>query len=260
MEVLYRLLALLGRALLRVMGWRVQMAGAEHIPAEGAAVVVSNHISYLDPLVVGRVLHERGRLPRFLAKEELFRIPLAGSLLLRMRHVPVDRHGDGAGRALPQALERLADGHVVVLWPEGTISSAFVPAADEAKSGAARMAMAAGVPLIPVATWGGQRIATKHRPRNLQRGVLLVARVGEPLAYEPGDDPGEVTRRVMARLSELVDEAASTYAQRPAGPHDDWWQPRHLGGSAPSVAEAAAARARERDEKRRRRAAEGRDG
>jgi 1-acyl-sn-glycerol-3-phosphate acyltransferase len=134
------------------------------------------------------------------------------------------------------------------MFPEGTISRSFVPA--RGKNGAARMAMTAGAPLIPGAVWGSQRILTKGRPRNLQRGVPITVSFGEPIPYEPGEDATEVTDRLMARITELVDAAAATYPGKPAGEDDAWWLPAHLGGRAPTVQQAKEMAAREAAERR----------
>jgi 1-acyl-sn-glycerol-3-phosphate acyltransferase len=255
MEPIYRPIALLLKAIVRVMGWRLLLSGQDRIPPSGPAVLACNHISYIDPVMIGLAADRQGRLIRFLAKIELFEIPIWGRMMRQMRHIAVDRHGAGGGTAFEQAVDRLRSGYLVGVWPEATISTSFVPA--EGKTGAARMAMAAGVPLVPVGLWGGQRIHTKNRPRTMRRGVALAVRVGAPVAYEPDEDPGVVTDRLMAAIAELVEQAAATYPQRPSGPDDTWWLPRHLGGTAPSVEEAAAARAAEREAKRARRAARG---
>jgi 1-acyl-sn-glycerol-3-phosphate acyltransferase len=253
MEPIYRPIALVLKALIKVMGWRFLITGQSRIPAAGPAVLACNHISYVDPVMIGLAADRQGRLIRFLAKIELFEMPIWGRMMRQMRHIPVDRHGAGGGSAFEHAVDRLRSGHLVGVWPEATISTSFVPA--EGKTGAARMAMAAGVPLIPVALWGGQRIHTKNRPRTMRRGVVLAVRVGEPVAYDPDEDPRAVTDRLMAAISELVSQAAATYPQRPDGPDDTWWLPRHPGGTAPSAEDAAAARAAEREAKRARRAA-----
>jgi 1-acyl-sn-glycerol-3-phosphate acyltransferase len=130
------------------------------------------------------------------------------------------------------------------MFPEGTISRSFVPRAG--KTGAARMAMAAGVPLIPSAVWGSQRIITKGRPRNFERGVAISVAYDAPIAYDPDDDPGEVTKRLMEKVNDLVESLWATYPQQPAAPDDAWWLPAHLGGTAPTIEAAEEMAARER--------------
>jgi 1-acyl-sn-glycerol-3-phosphate acyltransferase len=239
--------------LYKAMGWKLHVEGVEHVPAEGGGVLASNHVGYLDFTFIGFGTRERGRLVRFMAKKEVFDHKVAGPLMRGMKHVPVDRFGR-AGDALSAAGKALRDGELIGMFPEGTISRSFVPAA--AKTGAARMAMEAGVPLIPTAVWGSQRILTKGRPKNLQRKVAISIAYGEPIPYESDGDPGEVTKRLMDSVGTLVDHLQRTYPQQPAGDDDRWWLPAHLGGTAPTVSESEEMSAREQAERRARRQAE----
>lgn len=248
--LLYRSIAAPIRSLMRVMGWRVLVTGAEHLP-DGPAVLVSNHVSYLDPIHLGHVVDGQGRMPHFLAKRELFDHRAMGPLLRRLRQVPVDRGAD-RGSSVDVASQLLAQGEWVVVFPEGTISTSFVPA--DPRSGAARIALAAGAPIVPVALWGGQRIATKNRPRHLTtRDVVLATRIGPPVSCEPDEEPRAVMTRAWEAVTELVDAAQRTYPHRPTDGEDPWWLPRHLGGTAPSEAEAAELRRAEAEERRARR-------
>ena len=236
--------------LFKVMGWRIDVTGSEHIPVTGPAVVATNHIGYLDFTFVGYGVREQGRMLRFLAKKEIFDHPVAGPLMRGMKHVPVDRFGK-AKDAFHAAIEALQRGELIGMFPEATISRSFVPAAG--KSGAARMAMEASAPLIPGVVWGSQRILTKGRPRNLQRGIPITVEFGAPIEYSPGEDPADVTKRLMASIETLVDKASREYPDQPAGDADRWWVPAHLGGTAPTVEEADAMAAKERAARRARR-------
>lgn len=253
MEPVYRCVIGAFVGLFRVMGWKIDVRGSQHIPRTGGAVLATNHIGYLDFTFVGYAAREQKRLVRFMAKKEVFDHPVAGPLMRGMKHVPVDRFGRAvdALRAGVNALER---GEVIGMFPEGTVSRSFVPA--KAKTGAARMAMLAGVPLVPGAVWGSQRLLTKGQPRQFPRGVAISVAFGPPIAYGPDDDPGQVTKRLMASVSELVDDLARAYPQRPSSDADRWWQPAHLGGTAPSAEESAARAAQESAERRARRRAE----
>nr|MDP9405615.1 1-acyl-sn-glycerol-3-phosphate acyltransferase [Actinomycetota bacterium] len=215
----------------KLMGWQVRVTGAEHIPAVGAGVVATNHVGYLDFTFVGYGTRARGRKLRFLAKQEIFDKPVVGALMRGMRHIPVDRFGS-AQDALIHAVDALRSGELIGMFPEATISRSFVPIAG--KSGAARMALDAGVPLIPGAVWGSQRLLTKGRPRHLQRNVVVTVDFGSPIPYVVGDDPAEVTKRLMTAIEALVDHAQRDYPQQPSGPADRWWLPAHLGGTAPT--------------------------
>jgi 1-acyl-sn-glycerol-3-phosphate acyltransferase len=236
----------------RIMGWPVTTIGVEHIPRVGGAVIASNHIGYLDFTFIGYGAKRRKRYVRFMAKKEVFDHPVSGPLMKGMKHVPVDRFGR-AGDALRAALDALGSGELIGMFPEGTISRSFVPAA--AKNGAARMAMQAGVPLIPVAVWGSQRILTKGRKPNWQRGVPITVAYGAPIAYQPDEDAGAVTARLMAAIEAMVDQLQRSYRDASSGP-GAWWQPAHLGGGAPTVAESAALAAQEQTQRRARRRAQ----
>ncbi|MBD0324491.1 MAG: 1-acyl-sn-glycerol-3-phosphate acyltransferase [Aldersonia sp.] len=236
--------------LFKAMGWDIRVRGIEHVPAVGPAVVATNHVGYLDFTYVGVGVREKGRMLRFLAKKEIFDHPIAGPLMRGMKHVPVDRFGKPQD-AFRHAVAALRSGEMIGMFPEATISRSFVPAAG--KSGAARMAMEASAPLIPGAVWGSQRILTKGRPKNLQRKVVITVDFGAPIEYSPGEDAADVTKRLMTSIEKLVDNAARTYPQEPAGPDDRWWVPAHLGGTAPTVEEADEMAAQERAARRARR-------
>ena len=253
MEPVYTPVIAIVTGFFKAMNWDIGVTGAEHVPAEGPAVLATNHVGYLDFTFVGYGAHQRDRLVRFLAKKEVFDHRVAGPLMRGMKHVPVDRYGR-ARDALDESVDRLHRGQVIGMFPEGTISRSFMPAAG--KTGAARMAMAAGAPLIPGAVWGSQRILTKGRPRNFQRNVVITVTFGPAIPYAADDQPQQVTDRLMASIGELVDAAQRTYPQRPANAADGWWLPAHLGGTAPTVEEAAAMATRERIERRKRRRAE----
>jgi 1-acyl-sn-glycerol-3-phosphate acyltransferase len=231
------------------MRWTIVTSGAEHFPAEGGAVIATNHVGYLDFVFVGYAARERKRLVRFMAKKEVFDHRVSGPLMRGMKHIPADRFGN-AGRAIELSVEACKNGEIVGMFPEGTISRSFVPRAG--KTGAARIAIEAGVPLIPGAVWGTQRILTKGRPKNFERGVAMTVDIGEPVPYAPGEDPGAVTTRLMERITELVQSAEKGYPQNPDRPAGEWWLPAHLGGGAPSIEEADAIATRERAERARR--------
>ena len=102
------------------------------------------------------------------------------------------------------------------------------------------MALEAGVPLLPAVVWGSQRIMTKGRKRDLTRGTPLRVVVGEPFTPTPGADPVAVTADLKRRMSVLLEEAIATYPGTPRSPEDTWWIPARLGGTAPTLEQAAA--------------------
>ncbi|MFD0202511.1 MULTISPECIES: lysophospholipid acyltransferase family protein [Saccharothrix] len=213
------------KLMFRVLDMRITVEGAEHVPTTGGAVLASNHVSYLDFIFAGYGAQPARRLVRFMAKHEVFKHRVSGPLMRGMHHIPVDR---AAGQAsYQQALDALRSGEVVGIFPEATISRSFT--VKDVKSGAVRMAAEAGVPLLPTAVWGTQRLWTKGRPKSLtQRHVPITIIVGEPM--EPTTDAA-----LRERMQELLDDAQARY---PGPGEGQWWQPAHLGGTAPTPAEA----------------------
>ena len=169
-------------------------------------------------------------MPRFMAKRELFDHRVTGPVMRACRHIEVDR-ADGE-RSLAVAQEFLDRGEVVGIFPEATISRAME--IKELKTGAARIAHAAGVPLIPVVVWGTQRLFTKDHDKDLSRGKAITVSVGAPVPLA-GDAVAD-TAALKVRMSGLLDEAIRNYPQHEPGA---WWLPASYGGSAPTLTEAA---------------------
>ena len=233
----YRLVIRAALIVFRLFDFRFDVRGSEHVPADGGAVICSNHVSYLDFTFLGLGALPRFRLVRFMAKAAVFQHWFAGPFMRAMLHIPVDRRAGAA--AFEAAVRALKDGEIVGVFPEATISSSFT--VKELKAGAARMAVDAGVPIVPAAVWGGQRIATKHHRVRLRRGVAITVLLGEPLLAEPGESTQELLGRTRVAMEALLDQAQRSYPQRPSGPEDRWWLPASLGGTAPTPEEAAAA-------------------
>jgi 1-acyl-sn-glycerol-3-phosphate acyltransferase len=236
-ELVYPPVIAAAKVMFRVLDLRIKVDGSQHIPTSGGAVIVCNHIGYLDFIFCGFGAVLAGRLVRFMAKKSVFDHRLSGPLMRGMHHIPVDR---GAGlAAYEQALAALKDGEVVGVFPEATISRSFT--IKELKTGAARMAVAAGVPIVPMALWGSQRLWTKGRPRTLtRRHVPISIAVGQPLIPSGRDDGDAVTAKLRQRMSTLLDTVQRGYPDQPHRPDDAWWQPAHLGGTAPTPEEAKA--------------------
>ena len=219
-----------------LLGIRFHVTGAEHVPKSGGAVMTLNHLSYLDFSFGGLAARPAKRLVRFMAKKEVFDHKVSGPLMRGMKHIPVDRYGGGA-ESYQAAVKALTSGEIVGVFPEATISTSYE--LKDFKSGAARMAMEAGVPIVPVVMWGGQRIMTKGRRRDPTRGTHVRIVVGEQFFPDPTADPVAVTAELKARMSVLLDKAQATYAGRPRSPEDTWWIPARLGGTAPTLEQAA---------------------
>jgi len=234
-ELVYPPVIALAKTMFRVLDMRLTVEGSEHVPTSGGVVLACNHVSYLDFIFCGFGALPSKRLVRFMAKRSVFDNKISGPLMRGMRHIPVDR---AAGLAsYEQAVRALRAGEAVGVFPEATISRSFM--IKELKSGAARMAAEAGVPIIPVALWGTQRFWTKGRPRDLtQRHIPILINVGEPMSVAEDDDPDAVTDDLRGRLQTMVDRLQTVYPDKPSGPEDAWWLPAHLGGTAPTLADA----------------------
>lgn len=214
---------------------KITVTGAEHVPTSGGAVIACNHVSYLDFIFCGLGAQPARRLVRFMAKHEIFANRFAGPLMRGMHHIPVDR--DAGLASYRQALSALKDGEVVGIFPEATISRSFV--VKELKTGAARMAGAAKVPIVPMALWGPQRMWTKGRPRRLlQRHVPITIAVGEPLIPAPRGNGDATMIELRQRMSALAEGLQRAYPVEPRSAADSWWQPAYLGGTAPTPEEA----------------------
>jgi 1-acyl-sn-glycerol-3-phosphate acyltransferase len=236
-ELVYPPILLAAKTLFRVLDNKFTIEGTEHIPATGGAVIACNHIGYLDFIYCGLGALPAKRLVRFMAKKEIFENKIAGPLMRGMHHIPVDR--DAGMASFREGVARLKAGEVVGIFPEATISQSFT--VKEIKSGAVRMAAAAGVPIIPMALWGTQRLWTKGRPRTLtKRHVPISILVGEPILPVKGEDRELLAKNLRTRMSELVDRVQADYPESPTSADDKWWMPAHLGGTAPTPEEAAA--------------------
>ena len=224
----------------RLLGQRIEMTGTEHVPRTGGVLLAVNHIGYVDFVYGGLAANPSGRKVRFMAKKELFDHRWVGPLMRSLHHIEVDR---GAGEtSLATALGFLKAGEAVGIFPEATISRAME--LKEFKTGAVRIAAAAGVPLVPVIVWGTQRIKTKDHPQDFGRGKTIAIRVGAPLHPTGGDHVAE-TAELKAVMSGMLDAAIDSYpdSEQPPG---CWWLPARFGGSAPTLEEAAVLDAEEK--------------
>ena len=240
-ELVYPPVILLARAAFRLLGLHNHVEGSANVPISGGAVLACTHVSYLDFIFVGLGAYPTRRLVRFMAKKPVFDNKVAGPLMRGMHHIPVDRKA-GAG-AYDAALAALRAGELVGMFPEATISRSFE--VKDLKTGAARLAQDAGVPLLPVTVWGTQRLWTKGRPRQfhnqlVRRGLPITVLVGPAVPMAPDEDAETITTRLSDSLRTLLTQAQRDYPDRPAGPDDTWWLPAALGGSAPSPESAAA--------------------
>ena len=190
--------------------WR----GAENIPTSGPIICVSNHISYLDPLVFAHFLHDNGRAPRFLGKAELFRIPFIGTVLRGAGQVPVERESPNARQAFEHAIAFLKAGHLLGVYPEGTLTRDPNLWPMKAKSGVARLAIMTKTQVVPCAQWGAEAVLPPYgRKISLFPRKTFHVWAGKPLDfskwYGREEDPiaiGEATEYVMQALTSILEE------------------------------------------------------
>ena len=212
----------------KYLGLRFDFKGVENIPREGGAILAMNHVGYLDFALIGTAALPVNRYVRFMAKKEIFENKIAGPLMRGMHHISVDRSSGSA--SFVAALRALKSGEIVGIFPEGTISVSFE--LKEFKSGAVRLAMGAGVPVIPAVVWGSQRIWTKKVKRNLKRNKFPISvTFGEPLYFTKADDVEEGEAQLRAAMQALLLDVQSHYPDSHEGAR---WAPIRLGGSAPA--------------------------
>lgn len=227
----WRVITVLVVTLARVCRWRIHVEGLEHLPRRGGAVLIYNHHSYLDFVMLAwAIVRQLHRPVRFLAKREIWQSRWIGWIVRWAEAVPVDRTSTHArADAYRAAVDALAAGDLVAVAPEQTISTSFqlLPF----RTGAARMAIRAGVPIVPVVGWGSHRVAAKGVGVKGGFGIDIVVRYGPPLDVPADADPAEVTARLQDVMARMLDEVQRAY---PGGvPADAWWVPASLGGGAP---------------------------
>ncbi|MGH9118204.1 MAG: HAD-IB family hydrolase [Acidimicrobiales bacterium] len=194
---------------------RFDIDGVENLPPQGPAILVANHRSYFDAVAITVTLAERGRPVRFLAKKELFDVPLAGPLLRAMGGIVVDR-GSGSDEPLRAAAEAVQAGELVVILPQGTIprGPAFFDPVLEGRPGAARLAAATKAPVIPMGLWGTEEVwpRSSRLPNvtNLRHPPTVRVRVGEPVDVKRRSAAAD-TKRIMAAISALLPPEAATH-------------------------------------------------
>ena len=190
--------------------WR----GAERLPRTGGFILASNHVSYVDPLTLWLYVLNAGRVPTFLAKSSLFEKPLIKHVFIGAKQIPVHRGTTDAANALTEAVEAVKAGECVLIYPEGSATRDPDCWPMKARTGVARLALATGAPVIPVAQWGPQRLWRYKQkfpkpfpPKKVSilagPPVDLSAYAGRPVNAEV---LREVTDLVMARITELLVE------------------------------------------------------
>jgi 1-acyl-sn-glycerol-3-phosphate acyltransferase len=231
MEPVFRMLEIACSSAVAVSGSRITYRGLENFPDHGGAVIAINHTSYLDWMPAALAAYQVRRRLRFMIKSEMQDVKVVNFLIKHSGTIPVDRKA-GAG-AYAAAVAQLRAGELVAVYPEATISRSFE--LKDFKSGAARMAVEAQVPIVPLVVWGAHRRWTKGHQRTLGRAKIpITVDVGVPLPPAATADLTEAAMRES--MTHLLRQAQESY-EHPAGAY---WVPRRMGGSAPTMAEAKA--------------------
>jgi 1-acyl-sn-glycerol-3-phosphate acyltransferase len=212
-------------------GTKFTFRGLENIPERGGALLAQNHTSYLDWLPPLFAVRERGRRMYFMIKAEMADVKAVNYVIKHARLIPVDRrHGQDA---LDVAVQRLREGELIGMHPEATISRSFE--LREFKTGAARMALEAQVPIVPLIVWGAHRIWPKDHPKKVFRNkVSITVAAGRPLP------PHGTTEQLNVALRYAMNELLY---------QGEFWVPRRLGGAAPTQDDSRAIRLAELQER-----------
>jgi 1-acyl-sn-glycerol-3-phosphate acyltransferase len=206
---------------------RHEWQGVENIPRDGGVILVANHVTVVDPLTLAHAVYMGAhRLPRFLAKSELFKVAPIRFLLERAGQIPVYRGSRDAALSLRDADAAVRDGECVIIYPEGTCTADPELWPMVAKTGVARLALSTGAVVVPVANWGAHKILAHHEKRpHLFPRKLIKVNVGAPIdlsayagAAQTPDLLREVTDLLMGRVTELLAEVRGEKA--PAAPYD----------------------------------------
>lgn len=188
--------------------------GGDRIPETGGCLVVLNHVSHIDPLTAAHLLYDNGRLPHYLAKSSLFKNRAMDVFMRAAGQIPVERMSKNAAGAFDAAVQAVREGCCVVVYPEGTITRDPQGWPMTGKSGAARIALETGCPVIPIGQWGAQELlpAYSKKPSVRPRKQIRM-RVGEPvdlsdLAAQPQTAAviQEATDRIMDAITALVED------------------------------------------------------
>ncbi len=237
MDPVYRVVNALGRAALRGLGVDVRWSGLENLPHDGPAVLAATHVSYPDFVLIERAAVEAGRYLRFLTRHDVWETPVVPWFMDRMRHVPVNRQVPV--HAYLRAKRLLEAGEAVCGFPEAGISYSFT--VRPLMPGLLHLARATGVPVVPVALWGSQRVFSVGDPEppvDLTRHRRVDVAFGTPLYVGPHDDPVAATHLLGHALTGLLEGLQGQPHHRPRPGEVATWYPAHLGGHAPTRQQA----------------------
>ena len=227
-DLVYPPVIVLIKSFWKYLGLNFDFQGQDNVPRKGGAILAINHTSYIDFALAGTAALPAKRYVRFMAKKEIFDNKVAGPLMRGMHHINVDRSNGSA--SFVAALRSLKAGEIIGIFPEGTISTSFE--IKELKSGAVRLAIGAGVPVIPTIVWGGQRVYTKGLKPNFKRRKFPVAvSFGEPIFYSRETDVEVAEKHLREVMIQMLRDVQEKYPDSHVGQR---WAPVRLGGTAPA--------------------------
>jgi 1-acyl-sn-glycerol-3-phosphate acyltransferase len=239
-EPFYRFGELIVPSLVAMNGTKFTFQGLENIPQRGAALLTQNHTSYPDWLPSLFAARERGRRMYFMIKAEMADVKAVDYVIKHARLISVDRRK--GHDAVAVAVQRLRAGELIGTHPEATISRSFE--LREFRTGAARMALEAQVPIVPLIVWGAHRIWPKDHPKKLFRNKIpITVAAGEPL--QPSGDAEQLNVALREAMNALLYRVQEGYPH----PKGEYWVPKRLGGSAPTQDDSKAIRLAELQER-----------
>jgi 1-acyl-sn-glycerol-3-phosphate acyltransferase len=206
----------------------------EPLPPTGGIIIAANHISHFDPLTLAHFVYKSGRWPRFLGKASLWRVPVIGFLLRKTQQIPVERGSVDAVKSLDALIDALHSGGAVVIYPEGTTTREPDLWPMQGKTGAARLALATGAPVIPVAMWGPQQIFDPRTQKLVFRPrTPVTVTAGGPVDLSRWQDAAP-TRAVLDEMTDaiLLDIRDLVAALRAETPPPELFRPPPRPGSA----------------------------
>jgi 1-acyl-sn-glycerol-3-phosphate acyltransferase len=228
--VAFRFAESIVRPLVRLLT-RHEWRGRENVPLTGGCVVVVNHTSHADPFVVAHYLVNVPRLPRFLGKESVFRIPVAGRILSSAGQIPVYRETADASRSYSAAVAAVRAGECVVIYPEGTLTRDPDLWPMRGKTGAARVALETGCPVIPLAQWGSHRVLSPYgKDLRLVPPQRVTVAAGPPVDLSGFQGRPVDARALLGATDAIMDALSALVGQlRDAEPPTTRWDPRQHG-------------------------------
>jgi 1-acyl-sn-glycerol-3-phosphate acyltransferase len=226
----YRVAELIAKPPLTVFTRR-DWSGTDQLPQDRGFVACSNHVSHLDPFTLAHFLLANGCPPRFLAKESLFRIPVLGRIVSGAGQIPVYRETSDAGKAFSAAVQAIEQGECVAVYPEATLTRDPDLWPMAGKTGAARIALMTGCPVIPIAQWGVQEILKPYgRWMHLLPRHTVHVLAGPPVDLSACAGGSPDAERLRHATSAILDAITGLLVQLRGGqPPEQRWDPREHG-------------------------------